>query len=187
MRGGIAALAVLALVGCARGFPGEEVGGFFEVYRDRDVPIASKATFVTEDYLGRWYEIARFPVPFEAGCVGVTADYGLLPDGDISVLNTCRNLDGSVKSTIAGRAEIVGPGRLAVSFNTIPFGAAPYWVLWTDEDYVTAVVGTPNGRAGWILNRTPEMRADRLEAARQVLAFNGYDLSRLQMVPQIAD
>jgi len=52
---------------------------------------------------------------------------------------------------------------------------------------VTAVVGTPNGRAGWILNRTPEMRADRLEAARQVLAFNGYDLSRLQMVPQIAD
>ena len=47
-----------------------------------------------------------------------------------------------------------------------------------------AVVGVPSGRAGWILNRTPEIRADRLQAARQVLEFNGYDLTKLLMVPQ---
>lgn len=176
------ALAVV-LAGCADPLPDEEVGGLFEVYRDTTVPIASKALFEPEKYLGTWYEIARFPVPFEAGCAGVTAEYGALPDGAISVLNTCRTLDGAVRSTIAGSAEVVGPGRLAVSFPSVPFGAADYWVLWTDDAYRTAVVGAPNGRSGWILNRTPDISQDRLTAAREVLDFNGYDLERLVMVP----
>ncbi|WP_296432028.1 lipocalin family protein, partial [Yoonia sp.] len=52
------------------------------------------------------------------------------------------------------------------------------------EDYRTAVVGAPNGRSGWILNRTPDIRADRLDAARDILEFNGYDLSRLEEMTQ---
>ena len=178
-----ALLAVVALAGCAA-LPGEEVGGLFEVYRDTDVPIASKALFEPERYLGTWYEVARYPVPFEAGCVGVTAEYGAIDAATISVKNTCRNPDGSVKSVIEGTAEIVGPGRLAVSFPSVPFGAADYWVLWTDESYRTAVVGAPNGRSGWILNRDPVIPEDRLKAAKEVLDFNGYDLERLMMVPQ---
>jgi apolipoprotein D and lipocalin family protein len=166
------------LAGCAVQ-PGEPRGGLFEVYRDTSVPISSKAVFEPARYLGLWHEVARYPVPFEAGCVGVTAEYGALPDGRISVRNICRNPDGSVRSVIEGSAEIVGPGRLAVRFPSVPFGAADYWVLWTDETYRTAVVGAPNGRSGWILNRDPVIPPDRLAAAKQMLAFNGYDLSRL--------
>ena len=173
-------LALLALLAaCGRPEPGEEVGGLFEVYRDTDVPIASKALFEPDRYLGTWYEVARYPVPFEAGCRGVTAEYGPLPDGAISVRNTCRDGDGGVKSVIEGRAEIAGPGRLKVSFPSVPFGAADYWVLWTDDAYRVAVVGAPNGRSGWILSRTPELREDLMTAAREILAFNGYDLTRL--------
>ena len=178
-----AAALCIALAGCGV-LPAEDVGGLFEVYRDTDVPIASKALFSPERYLGTWYEIARYPVPFEAGCVGVTAEYDSLADGKISVRNTCRDPDGSVKLVIDGTAEIVGPGRLEVSFPSVPFGASDYWVLWVDEGYRTAVVGTPNGRSGWILNRAPQIPADRLMAAREVLDFNGYDLSRLMEVPQ---
>ena len=171
----LAAATAIALSGCGLVFP---------TYRDLDTPIASKAAFDAEAYMGRWYEVARFPVIFERGCVGVTADYGLRADGTVSVLNTCRNPDGSVKSTIEGSAEVVGPGRLAVSFPSVPFGASDYWVLWTDEDYRVAVVGAPNGRSGWILSRTPELRPDLMAAARDVLRFNGYDLSQLEAVPQ---
>jgi apolipoprotein D and lipocalin family protein len=53
-------------------------------------------------------------------------------------------------------------------------------VLWVDEGYRTAVVGAPNGRVGWILNRDPDIPEDRLIAAREVLDFNGYDVSQLQ-------
>lgn len=177
-------LSALLLAGCSAPLPGEPVGSLFEAYRDQDVQIASKTLFEPEKYLGTWYEVARFPVPFERGCAGVTAEYGQGSDGVLTVLNTCRNLDGTVKSTIRGSAEVVGPGRLEVSFPTLPFGASDYWILWTDDGYRTAVVGAPDGRSGWILNRDPVIPADRLTAAREILDFNGYDLARLISVPQ---
>lgn len=151
-------------------------------YRDRDAPIASVAVFDPARYTGLWYEIARFPVVFQRGCTATTAEYGLREDGALSVVNTCRegSPDGPV-SQIEGEARVVGPGQLEVSFDGVPFGGAPYWVLWVDEDYQTAVDGVPSGREGWILNRAPTISADRLEAAQRVLAFNGYDLSRLEM------
>lgn len=177
-------IALLALAGCSATFPGEKTGGFFEVYRDTDVTIASMALFDPDRYLGTWYEVARYPVIFERGCVKVTAEYQKIDDNTISVFNTCRNLDGSVRSEILGSADVVGPARLKVSFPSVPFGASDYWVLWVDQDYQTAVVGAPNGRSGWILNRQPQIPADRLRAAREILDFNGYDLDRLMEVPQ---
>ena len=163
----LAAFALLALLaGCAS-----------LSFRDDSVTIASRADFDPERYTGLWYEIARFPVVFQKGCTNTTAQYGTREDGTLSVLNTCER-DGET-SQITGSAELVGPGRLAVRFHSVPFVKAPYWVLWVDEDYQTAVVGTPSGRAGWILNRAPTLRADRLKAAQDILAFNGYDISKL--------
>jgi apolipoprotein D and lipocalin family protein len=152
------------------------------VYRDTSVTIASAAAFDPARYAGRWYEIARFPVPFQDGCTDTVAEYTPQADGTLSVVNTCRV--GGETRRIEGSAQVTGPGRLSVSFDTVPFVSAPYWVLWVAEDYGSAVVGVPSGRAGWILNREPVMSPDRLEAARQVLDFNGYDVSRLSMTPQ---
>lgn len=179
---GLAACVAL-LAGCGGG--PEDPFALFPSYRDAEVPIASKALFEPERYVGLWHEIARFPVPFEAGCVGVTAEYGLRDDGTLSVVNTCRGPDGAVRSTIEGSAEVVGPGRLTVRFGSVPFVAADYWVLWVDEGYRTAVVGTPNGRAGWVLNRDPAIPADRWAAALEILDFNGYDTSRLEVVGRV--
>ena len=150
-------------------------------YRDRDVAITSMAVFEPDRYAGLWYEVARFPVPFQTGCVNVQADYAVTGPGSLSVRNSCFR-DGAL-SVIDGSASIVGPGRLKVRLSGVPF-PADYWVLWVDQDYTTAVVGTPSGRAGWILNRTPDIRADRLKAARDVLRFNGYDVDQLQMTAQ---
>jgi apolipoprotein D and lipocalin family protein len=51
-------------------------------------------------------------------------------------------------------------------------------VLWADADYRTLVIGTPDGSFGFILNRGG-FPADRLKAAREILAWNGYDLTQL--------
>lgn len=167
------AVAALGLAACA--VP-------VESYRDTSVTIASAAAFDPARYAGRWYEIARFPVPFQAGCEDTVAEYAPQEDGTLGVLNGCL-VNGSPRR-IEGHARVTGPGRLEVSFDSLPFLSAPYWVLWVSEDYGSAVVGVPSGRAGWILNREPVMSPDRLEAARQVLDFNGYDVSRLVMTPQ---
>ncbi|MEL6588012.1 MAG: lipocalin family protein [Pseudomonadota bacterium] len=147
-------------------------------YRDQSVTIASKADFDPTRYAGRWYEIARFPVPFQAGCDGAVADYAP-PEGDtLRLRNICLDADGRPLRSISGAARVAGPGRLSVTLTGVPF-TAPYWVLWTDSTYRTAVVGQPDGRAGWILNRTPTLPRDRLRAALEVLDFNGYDTKRL--------
>lgn len=147
-------------------------------YRDTSVPMTSMAIFDPARYAGTWYEVARFPVPFQAGCTQTRAVYGPAGDGTLNVRNLC--VRNGQLTIIEGRAAVVGPGRLKVRLDGVPF-AADYWVLWVDEGYRTAVVGVPSGRAGWVLNRDPEIPADRLKAAREVLEFNGYDASRLQM------
>jgi apolipoprotein D and lipocalin family protein len=163
---GLAAL----LAGCA---------GIAASYRDRSVTIASSAAFDPTRYLGRWYEVARYPNPFQADCAGSVVDY-TAGDGDvILVRNTCLDAAGNAIDEISGTARLVGPGRLSVRLDGVPV-AAPYWVLWVDEGYRTAVVGQPDGRAGWILNRDPVIPPDRWNAAREVLDFNGYDLTRLE-------
>lgn len=149
-------------------------------YRDTSVGMTSMAVFDPARYAGTWYEIAMFPVPFQEGCTHTRAEYGLTETG-LSVRNSC--LRNGSRVVIEGNATVAGPGRLKVRLNGVPF-AADYWVLWVDEGYRTAVVGVPSGRAGWILNRTPDIPADRLKAAREVLRFNGYDLTRLAMTPQ---
>ncbi|NNE82031.1 MAG: lipocalin family protein [Silicimonas sp.] len=168
MRRALAFLCLL-LAGCAGG------------YRDTSVGMTSMAVFDPARYAGTWYEVASFPTPFQRGCTDTRAEYAVRADGALSVRNTCLK-DGAV-SVIGGEAQIVGPGRLKVRLDGVPV-QADYWVLWVDEGYRTAAVGVPSGRAGWILNRTETIPPDRLKAAREVLRFNGYDVSALQMTPQ---
>ncbi|MEM7471224.1 MAG: lipocalin family protein [Pseudomonadota bacterium] len=167
-------IALMLLAGCASVVPAS--------YRDQSAIISSKAAFDAQAYSGTWYEIASYPTPFQQGCTRTTADYAIRLEGGFDVLNRCV-VDGKLKE-ISGIAVPDGPGRLLVSFKGVPFVKAPYWVLWVDADYQTAVVGTPSGRGGWILSRTPDIRDDKLTAARQILQFNGYDLSGLRMTPQ---
>ncbi|WP_341862771.1 lipocalin family protein [Gymnodinialimonas sp. 57CJ19] len=148
-------------------------------YRDESVTIASSANFDATRYVGRWYEVARYPNPFQEDCPGAIADYALSDvPGVLTVTNTCLDASGQPSDTITGSATDEGLGRLSVRLQGVPV-AAPYWVLWVDEGYRTAVVGNPDGRVGWILNRDPDIPADRLTAAREVLDFNGYDLAQL--------
>lgn len=161
---------VMMLAGCGGGF------------RDDSVGISSIAVFDAQKYAGLWYEVASYPTFFQSGCTNTTAEYQVTGAGALSVRNRC--LKNGEPTVIDGSATVSGPGRLTVRLDGVPV-AAPYWVLWVDEGYRTAVVGVPSGRAGWILNRTPDIPADRLAAARAVLEFNGYDLSALQKTPQV--
>ncbi|MEM8824661.1 MAG: lipocalin family protein [Pseudomonadota bacterium] len=167
-------LAFMLMAGCTTAV----VAPLLPSYRDQTVPIASKADFDPSRYAGRWYEVARFPVPFQANCAGAIAEYGPAEDGRISIRNICLDGAGQPIREISGTGTVSGPGRLDIRLDGVPF-TAPYWVLWVDEDYRTAVVGQPDGRAGWILNRDPNIPQDRLAAARRVLDFNGYDTSKL--------
>jgi apolipoprotein D and lipocalin family protein len=148
-------------------------------YRNSGVAISSQAIDPAR-YAGLWYEIARFPVAFQRGCRETTAQYGVVDADTLSVVNTCRKggPQGELDQVV-GVGEITGPGQLKVSFDSVPFIAAHYWVLWVDDAYQTAVVGVPSGRAGWVLSRVSDPSIARQQQALQVLRANGYDTSKL--------
>jgi apolipoprotein D and lipocalin family protein len=58
-------------------------------------------------------------------------------------------------------------------------GGAPLWVHWLDFDNRTAALGAPDGSRVWIMDRSGAP-AERLSAAREILDWYGYDLSRLR-------
>lgn len=75
---------------------------------------------------------------------------------------------------VPGRYSVTGPGRMARK------GGPDVWVLWVDDGFRTAAIGTPDGRFGWIMDRSATPAPDRLKAAREILEWQGYDLSQLR-------
>jgi apolipoprotein D and lipocalin family protein len=139
-------------------------------------PLQTVAKVDMTRYLGRWYEIARLPNRFQKGCAGSTADYALREDGEISVINSCRNeQDGSLEQ-VTGRAWIVDAAsnaQLKVTFFW-PF-RGDYWIIELGKEYEYAVVGTPNRKYLWILSRTASMDDSLYAAILQRAAQQGFD------------
>lgn len=128
-------------------------------------------------YLGVWHEVARYPMIFQRGCTDSKAVYRKLAEDRISVANSCTR-NGGV-AVAEGDAIVISPGKLAVSFSRFMPFRADYWVLYVDQGYTTAVVGSPGRRFGWILSRSPDRSRESLAPALQTLEANGYDLSKL--------
>ena len=137
-------------------------------------------------YMGRWYEIARYPAPFQEDCVATTATYGLREDGRVSVLNACREntFDGPTRE-VEGIARVVDAqtnARLRVSFFW-PF-EGDYWIILLDEAYGWAAVSDPDRRNLWILSRSPHMDDGTYQSIVAQLVEQGYAPARLTRTPQ---
>ena len=159
-----ALLAVAACVGTVK-VPG---------YRNPAVPISSAGSFVPGRFAGDWQLVAAYGP--EAACGPVSENWSV-EDGRYVIRGNRCGAGGAVG--VALSAALAGPGRI-VEFR--PEGMRQIWVLWTDADYRVAAIGTPDGAIGRIIARPGAARADLVRAAREVMAFNGYDISRLSFV-----
>jgi apolipoprotein D and lipocalin family protein len=142
-----------------------------------------------ERYLGKWYEIASYPAWFQKGCAGSTAEYSLLSDGKIRVVNQCRknSLDGPLKES-KGKAEVADTAtnaKLKVWFFW-PF-KGNYWIIELDDNYQWAVVGEPSRKYLWILSRTPLMEEAVYEGILDRLPQKGYDPAGLRRTAQVGN
>jgi apolipoprotein D and lipocalin family protein len=140
-------------------------------------------------YLGKWYEIASYPAWFQKDCNASTAEYSLLPDGKIQVVNRCRkgSLDGPLKES-KGKAEVVDTttnAKLKVWFFW-PF-KGNYWIIDLDENYQWVVVGEPSRKYLWVLSRTPTMDESLYRQITNALPQKGYDPGKLRRTAQTAD
>ncbi len=80
-----------------------------------DVPLAAVPSLDVPRYMGRWYEIAKYPNRFQKKCVGDTkAEYSLQPDGNLQVINRCRMEDGQFDEAIGAARQIGDQWWLAI-------------------------------------------------------------------------
>ncbi len=114
-----------------------------------------------QKYLGQWYEVARKPLYFQKVCDhNVTANYSLKENGNIKVDNRCFDKNDKLKQSIgeayvknAPQNSILKVSFLPSAIRWIPIGRGDYWILKIDENYQTALVGSPNKKYLWVLSR----------------------------------
>lgn len=143
-------------------------------------------------YQGLWYEIASIPASFQKKCVAnVTAEYRLLSNGLVEVLNSCELANGE-KNVAEGRAKVVDTSsnsKLKVTFVQLikwifAFGG-DYWIIDLDENYQYVVVGHPERTFGWILSRTPRLSDETLREIQARLEEQGYDSCQFMTTRQV--
>lgn len=147
-------------------------------------PLKTVASVDLKRYGGIWYEIARYPNSFQKGCLGSTASYTLRDDGEIDVVNRCRDAEDGRTRQVKGRAWVVDPAtnaRLKVSFFW-PF-RGDYWIIDLGNEYEYAVVGTPNRKYLWILSRTPALDDSLYAAIMERVRRQGFDPGNVVLEP----
>ena len=151
--------------------------------------LCSHATLKTVDdinlkkYQGTWHQLAAVPASFQRDCASDTrADYSLLEDGLIKVINSCKKNNGKIKSSEArGRInpDFNSPGKLEVTFvkliKWIWAFSGDYWITYLDPNYQYVVVGHPEYKYGWILARNQTLSKKTYSQLEKIIGARGYD------------
>lgn len=138
-------------------------------------------------YQGTWYEQARLPMFFQRNCVRSEAHYKLQQDNSVAVTNRCETEDGEWEQA-TGEAVPQEPGRtdrLWVRFDNWFSNLFPgltkghYWILYLDDAYSVALVGSPDRDYLWLLSREKEIGRGTRDRLLEVARQRGYDTGEL--------
>lgn len=148
--------------------------------------IPTVSNFEFNRYLGTWYEIARLPMKHQPeDSTDISAVYSLNENGTIRVQNRCLNESKALEESIGEATIVDGPnGKLEVSFlpeglRWIPFTKGDYWILKIDPNYNTVLVGEPDLKYLWLLNRDVTLDQTTQQECLHYAESLGYDLSEL--------
>jgi apolipoprotein D and lipocalin family protein len=165
----IALIAAALCIACAPTPPAPSAG-----YRSAAVPIYSTAALPIARLVGQWRQVGGFGAPkpcAPAPALTITASPQSAAQAQFDLCLGAQRLQGG--GAVASPVVSAGAqGRYLIAGLS-----APLWVLWIDEGNRSMALGTPDGSFGMILSKDP-IPADRLRAAREVLAWNGYDLTQ---------
>ncbi len=134
-------------------------------YRDTDTPMGATSRFDAQAFAGEWILAASF-APARTEPVRVT----FVPEVP------------HIRIASDEAPQIAGVYREGLPGELVPVGVKGerLIVMWVDEDYDTAAVGTLSGSFGAVLDRDGVLAADRARAARDIFSFYGWDVAELK-------
>ena len=141
-------------------------------------PEPAKAVDAASFYAGRWYEFARTPKSFNAGCVAGVTDYQAR-DGGITERDAChaKTPDGK-EEAVAGPLKILNPGantKVDVAYRILG-GLFPihreYWVLDHGDDWF--MIANPDMTEVNLYSRLPRPNPALMDKMTKQIKDLGY-------------
>jgi apolipoprotein D and lipocalin family protein len=148
------------------------------------LPVAQKVDL--DRFMGDWYVIANIPTRLEKGAHNAVESYRLDSDGTIATTFTFR------EGAFDGPERVMKPrGFVREHESNAVWGMqfiwpikAEYLIAHVDPDYTETIIARSRRDYVWIMARTPEIPPDDFERLKRQVADLGYDMSKLQVVPQ---
>ena len=137
-------------------------------------------------FMGDWYVIANIPTFIEKNAHNAIESYRLDADGTIATTFTFRagSFDGEQKR-YTPRGFVVDRASNAVwGMQFVWPIKADYRIMYLSDDYAQTVVGRTQRDYVWIMARTPAIADADYERLLKFAGDQGYDVSRIQKVPQ---
>ena len=159
----VGALLVGGLVACAP-VPTVPPAPSDITFRNPSANIGATARFDPMRFAGDWQVVARFVETGESAA------------HDVIAVTYHQGKDRIVVVASEGAQTYAYDGTAVLR----PKQGEPLIIMWVDERFRTAVLGTTSGQDGYILDRKPNPRKDRLKAATEILKFYGWDTRRLK-------
>lgn len=135
------------------------------------------SNFNVNQYLGTWYEIARYDHWFEQGQKNVKTEY-ILKDNIIIVKNQ-GEIDGKIKKIegIAKFKDKQNIGWLKVSFFKPFYG--DYKIIYIDDNYENVIITGKTQEYLWILSRNQKLTNQKKEFLLNKLKEFKFDTNKL--------
>jgi len=148
-------------------------------------PIPPAAEVDLDRFMGRWYVIANIPTFIERGAHNAVESYARDPDGTIATTFSFRRdaFDGDfVEYHPRGFVSEESPSIWGMQF-VWPI-KAEYVIASVAADYSQTVIARSARDYVWIMARTPSLPEDDYARLVAFVGELGYDLAKLQKVPQ---
>ena len=139
-----------------------------------------------ERFMGDWYVIANIPTAIEKGAHNAVESYRLDDDGTIATTFTFNDggFDGPRKAYHPRGFVRDRQTNATWGMQFVWPVKAEYLIVYLDQGYQTTVIGRSKRDYVWIMAREPRMAEDEYRAIIGLLEEMGYDVSRIQKVPQ---
>lgn len=151
-------------------------------------PIHTVDSLDIERFMGDWYVIANIPTYIEKEAYNAIESYRLAEDGTIETTFSFN------KGSFDGPLKVYRPrGFIQDTQSNAVWGMQFFWpikaeyrIIYLTEDYTQTVIGRTKRDYVWIMARKPQIPEDDYNRILDFIQAQGYDLSKLQKVPQQA-
>ncbi len=149
-------------------------------------PIALADKVDLQRFMGDWYVIANIPTFIEKGAHNAIESYRLEEDGTIATTFTFHadSFDGELKRYTPRGFVFDHKSNAVWGMQFIWPIKADFRIVYLAPDYSQTVIGREARDYVWIMARTPIIPNEDYRRILEFLAAQGYDVSRIQKVPQ---